>query len=62
MNRRQFGYLAGFLFVWMAWQAGWIVVAAAAVGIVLYLVVRALEGELDVEGFADRFRSQSQRD
>ncbi|MGH9066278.1 MAG: hypothetical protein ACRD0J_01945 [Acidimicrobiales bacterium] len=57
MSRRQFGYLAGFLLVWLAWASGPIVVAAVGAGVIGYLGVRALEGDLDLGAFTERFRS-----
>ncbi|MDA8358301.1 MAG: hypothetical protein M0Z95_18880 [Actinomycetota bacterium] len=57
MSRRQFGYLVGFLLVWLAWAASWVVVAALAAGVVGYLVVRALESDIDFGELTERFRS-----
>lgn len=57
MSRRQFGYLVGFLFVWLAWAASWVVVAALGAGVLGYLVVRALEGDIDLGELTERFRS-----
>jgi uncharacterized membrane protein YdjX (TVP38/TMEM64 family) len=61
MSRRQFGFLIGFLFVWLAWAASWVVVGAAAGGLLAYLVVRVLEGDLvfDWDTITDRFRDQT---
>lgn len=56
MTRRQFGYLVGFLFVWLAWAAGWLVLAAVAVGLVGYGAVRLLEGAVDFGQWTERFR------
>jgi hypothetical protein len=58
MSRRQFGFLIGFLCVWLAWAASWVVVGAAAAGLLAYLVVRVLEGDLvfDWDAVTDRFR------
>ncbi len=57
MSRRQYGFLIGILLVWLAWQAGWVVFAALAAGAVGYGVVRALEGDVDFDSIADRFRN-----
>lgn len=57
MTRRQFGFLIGFLVVWLAFESGPIVVAALAAGIVGYVIVLALEGDLDMGGITERFRN-----
>jgi uncharacterized membrane protein YdjX (TVP38/TMEM64 family) len=63
MSRRQFGFLIGFLFVWLAWAASWVVVGAVATGLLAYLAVRVLEGDLvfDWDTVTDRFRDQTRR-
>ncbi|MGH9070255.1 MAG: hypothetical protein ACRDX8_03555 [Acidimicrobiales bacterium] len=56
MSRRQFGFLVGFLIVWLAWAASWVVLAAIIAGVIGWLVVVALDGGLDLGGLAERFR------
>ncbi|WP_319461743.1 hypothetical protein [Micromonospora sp. RTP1Z1] len=55
MTRQQFGFLAGFLLV-AVWALGGPGAAAAAVlaGLVGWLLVRVLDGEVTVAGLADR--------
>ncbi len=57
MSRRQYGFLIGFLVVWLAWEATWVVLAGLAAGLVGYLVVKLLEGDLDLDELTDRFRN-----
>jgi hypothetical protein len=63
VSRRQYGFLIGFLFVWLAWAASWVVLGAVAAGLLGYLVVRVLEGDLgfDMDTVTDRFRDQTRR-
>lgn len=61
MSRRQFWFLIGFLVVWLAYEAGAVVVAALAAGVAGYLVVRALEGDFDLAELTDRFRGDRGR-
>ncbi|MEU7611344.1 hypothetical protein [Micromonospora sp. NPDC049204] len=55
MSRQQFGFLAGFLAV-AVWALAGIGVAALAVlaGLLGWLVVRVLDGDLTVTGLGDR--------
>ncbi|MFD2765030.1 hypothetical protein [Micromonospora eburnea] len=55
MTRQQFGFLAGFLLV-AVWALGGIGAAAAAAlaGLVGWLLVRVLDGDVTAPGFADR--------
>ncbi|WP_446215430.1 hypothetical protein [Micromonospora sp. IBHARD004] len=55
MTRQQFGFLAGFLVV-AVWALGGAGAAAAATlaGLVGWVLVRVLDGEVTVAGFADR--------
>ena len=57
MTPRQYGFLIGVLLVWLAWSAGWVVFPAIVAGAIGYGLVRALEGDVDLQGIADRFRS-----
>ncbi|MGH8997511.1 MAG: hypothetical protein ACRDYB_16030 [Acidimicrobiales bacterium] len=61
MSRRQFGFLVGFLIVWLAWAASWIVLAAVVAGAIGWLVVTAVEGGVDLGRITDRFRDESRR-
>jgi hypothetical protein len=56
VSRRQFGFLIGVLLVWLAWAAGWVVLAAVAAGLVGYGIVRVLEGDFDITELSERFR------
>jgi hypothetical protein len=58
VSRRQFGFLMGVLLVWLAWDAGWVVLAGAAAGLIGYGIVRLLEGDFDLTELSDRFRPQ----
>ena len=56
MSGRQFGFLAGFLFVWLWVSAGFLsAVAAVVVGILGYMAGRVLDGEVDLHEWIDRF-------
>ncbi len=56
MSNRQFGFLAGFLFIWLAaTQSLWVALAALLVGLIGYAAARALEGDLDVAELTERF-------
>lgn len=59
MSRHQFAFLIAVLLVWLAWQAGWVVLAAVAAGLIGVAVVRVLEGSLDLNELTERFRSSS---
>ena len=59
MSRPQYAFIIGVLLVWLAWDAGWVVLAAVAAGLIGLGVVRVLEGELDLNELSDRFRSKS---
>ena len=59
MSRHQFAFLVAVLLVWLAWEAGWVVLAAIAAGLIGLAIVRVLEGTLDVNELAQRFRSSS---
>jgi amino acid transporter len=61
MSRRQFGFLMGFLIVWLAWVASWVVLAAVIAGGIGWLVVSLLEGGVDLESISARFRDESRR-
>ena len=59
MSRRQFAFLIGVLLVWLAWVAGWVVLAAVAAGLIGWGLVRVLEGDVDLGELSERFRSTS---
>lgn len=59
MSRRQFAFLIGVLLVWLAWVAGWVVLAAIAAGLIGWGVVRVLEGDVDLGELSERFRPSS---
>jgi hypothetical protein len=56
LSRRQYAFIVGFLFVWLAYVSGPIVVAALAAGVIAWLGVRALEGDLEFGEWLERFR------
>jgi hypothetical protein len=58
VSRSQFGFVIGVLLVWLAWEAGWVVLAAIAAGLIGLGVVRVLEGHLDL-GEMNRFKPSS---
>jgi hypothetical protein len=50
MSRRQFGFLAGFLFAALAWAASfWVALGAVLVGLIGYVAGRALDGDLELD-------------
>lgn len=57
MSRRQFGFLAGVLIAWV-WATTTFLVAlgVAVAGVVGYLIVRVLEGDLNLGELSNRFR------
>lgn len=59
MSRQQFAFIVGVLLVWLAWDAGWVVLAAVAAGLIGWGIVRVLEGDLDLGELSERFRSSS---
>jgi hypothetical protein len=48
--------LIAVLLVWLAWAAGWVVIAAIAAGLIAWQAVRLLEGDVDVQDLQERFR------
>ncbi|GEM_PF-5363094 len=58
MSRRQYAFIVGFLFVWLAYVSGPVVVAALAAGVIAWLAVRALEGDLAFAEWLERFRDE----
>lgn len=61
MSRPQYAFIVGVLLVWLAWAAGWVVLAAIAVGLIGWGIVRALEGDIDLGEISERFKSSSGR-
>ncbi len=59
MTRSQYVFLIAVLLVWLAWEAGWVVLAAVAAGLIGWGIVRVLEGELDLDQMTARFRSSN---
>jgi hypothetical protein len=57
MSRQQYVFIVGVLLVWLAWQAGWIALAAIAAGLIGLGIVKVLEGDLDLGELSERFRS-----
>ncbi|MDP9247746.1 MAG: hypothetical protein M3O95_06620 [Candidatus Dormibacteraeota bacterium] len=58
MSNRQFGFLVGFLFIWLvASQSFWVALAALLAGLIGYGVARVLEGDLDLTELTDRLTS-----
>ncbi len=58
MSNRQFGFLVGFLFVWLvAALSFWVGLAALLVGLIGYGAARVLEGEIDLTELTGRFTS-----
>ncbi len=61
MSNRQFGFLVGFLFVWLvAALSFWVGLAALLVGLIGYGAARVLEGEIDLTELTGRFTSSRQ--
>jgi H+/Cl- antiporter ClcA len=61
MSRQQYAFIVGVLLVWLAWDAGWVIFAAVAAGLIGIAIVRALEGDLDLGEIVDKFRSSSDK-
>ena len=59
MSRRQYVFIVAILLVWLAWAAGWVVLAAIAAGLIGIAVVRVLEGDVDIDDVVGRFRGSS---
>lgn len=58
MSRPQYVFLIAVLLVWLAWAAGWVVLAAIAAGLLAWQAVRLLEGDLDMSEISERFRTK----
>jgi hypothetical protein len=58
VSRPQYGFLIAVLLVWLAWAAGWVVLAAIAAGLIAWQAIRLLEGDVDVNELAERFRAK----
>jgi hypothetical protein len=61
MSRNQFAFVVGVLLVWLAWVAGWVVLAAVAAGLIGLVVVRVLDGGLDLSELSEQIRSSAKR-
>jgi hypothetical protein len=61
VSRSQYAFIVGVLLVWLAWAAGWVVLAAIAAGLIGWGIVRALEGDVDFGEISERFKSTSGR-
>lgn len=57
MSRNQFAFIVGVLLVWMAADAGWVVLAAVVAGLIGLGVVRVLDGDVDLGELTERFKS-----
>jgi hypothetical protein len=53
--------LVGVLLVWLAWDAGWVVLAAVAAGLIGLGIVRVLDGGLDLGELGEQIRSSSKK-
>jgi hypothetical protein len=58
VSRAQYAFLIVVLLVWLAWAAGLVVLAAVAGGLIAWQAVRLLEGDVDVNELAERFRTK----
>lgn len=62
MSRQQFGFVVGFLIVALWAVAGFGAVAGAVLaGLAGWLIVRALDGQLDIAGLVDRVGANTRR-
>jgi hypothetical protein len=61
MSRLQYAFVVGVLLVWVAWDAGWLIFAAVAAGLIGMGVVKVLEGDVDLGELTERFKSSSGR-
>jgi hypothetical protein len=59
MSNRQFVVLLGVILVWLAWAAGWVVLAAVAAGLIGLAIVRLLEGDLDLAEIGARMQHRA---
>lgn len=59
MSRNQYALFVGVLLVWLAWDAGWVVLAAVAAGLIGLGVVRVLDGGLDLGELSEQIRSSA---
>jgi hypothetical protein len=58
VSRPQYAFLIAVLLVWLAWAAGWVVLAAIAAGLIAWQAVRLLEGDVDINELTERFRTK----
>jgi hypothetical protein len=59
MSRPQYAFIVGVLLVWLAWDTGWVVLAAVAAGLIGLGIVRVLDGDLDLGELTEKFRFSS---
>ncbi len=58
MSRPQYVFVIAVLLVWLAWEAGWVVLAAIAAGLIAWQAVRVLQGDVDLGELSERFRTK----
>jgi hypothetical protein len=56
VSRAQYAFIVAVLLVWLAWAAGWVVLAAIVAGLIAWQAVRVLQGDVDVTELTERFR------
>jgi hypothetical protein len=61
MSQQQYAFIVGVLLVWLAWDAGWVVLAAVAAGLIGVGIVRILKGDLDLSEVSQSLRSSTKR-
>ncbi len=59
MSTRQYAFLITVLLVWLASDAGWIVLAAIAAGLIALGVVEVVKGDVDLGELGERLRSST---
>lgn len=59
MSARQYAFLITVVLVWLASDAGWIVLAAIAAGLIALGVVEVVKGDVDLSELGERLRSST---